>query len=285
MPELPEVETIRQGLRRLILDQKIQAVAVGWPKIIQRPSVDEFIHELIGEHFREVRRRGKYLIFELDHYELVSHLRMEGKYLYEAHDAPKNKYVHVTFALDSGNDLRYQDLRKFGRMSLVKKGEALHLPELEKLGPEPTPETFDFDVFYHALAHHHQMIKPLLLGQRIVAGIGNIYADEVLWLAKIHPMFPAERLTKAEAVALHAAILEVIHDAVEAGGTTIRSYQNALGEAGKFQLELRAYGQTGKPCLRCGTPIEKIIVAQRGTHLCPHCQKLPRLLQRKGRGR
>ena len=277
MPELPEVETVRKGLVSLVKNKTIAKVDVYWPRIIEFPEIDIFQQQLIGETIETVDRRGKYLIFEFTHYEMVSHLRMEGKYEFFDQPTALDKHSHVRFFFTDGSELIYHDVRKFGRMALLKKGTAKEYKGLTRLGPEPTDADFDLADFKVKLKKASTMIKPLLLNQKIVAGLGNIYVDEVLWLAKIHPEQPANTLSSQSARQLREAIIEVIGKAKEAGGTTIRTYLNALGEAGHFQQELHVYGQTGEPCSRCGTPIIKIKVAQRGTHLCPHCQKLKKV--------
>lgn len=277
MPELPEVETVRKGLISLVKGKTIAKVDVYWPRIIEFPEVEIFQQQLVGEKIETVDRRGKYLIFQFTHYEMVSHLRMEGKYEYFAAPTPLDKHSHVRFIFTDGTELVYRDVRKFGRMALLKKGAAKEYKGLVQLGPEPTETEFELANFKRQLAKSSTMIKPLLLNQKIVAGLGNIYVDEVLWLAKIHPEQPANTLNGQAVQRLREAIIEVIAKAKEAGGTTIRTYLNALGEAGHFQQELHVYGQTDKPCSRCQTPIIKIKVAQRGTHLCPHCQKLKKV--------
>lgn len=277
MPELPEVETVRKGLISLVKGKTIAKVDVYWPRIIEMPEVETFQQQMIGETIEDVERRGKYLIFQLSHYEMVSHLRMEGKYEYFSVAKPLDKHSHVRFIFTDGSELVYHDVRKFGRIALLKKGGAKQYKGLLQLGPEPTDEEFSLADFKEQVKKSSTMIKPLLLNQKVVAGLGNIYVDEVLWLAKIHPEQPANSLSPQAVKKLREAIIEVIAKAKEAGGTTIRTYLNALGEAGHFQQELHVYGQTGKPCPRCGTAIIKIKVAQRGTHLCPHCQKVKKV--------
>lgn len=276
MPELPEVETVRKGLLQLVLNKEIATVTVFWPKIIAAPEVEIFKSELVGQKIETIGRRGKYLIFELSDYELISHLRMEGKYEFFASDtkAVVTKHTHVIFHFTDGSQLQYRDVRKFGRMALVLKGEAQNFKGIAQLGPEPTPETFKLAQFKSDLKKTKREIKPALLDQKMVTGLGNIYVDEALWLAKIHPMQPCDSLNDAQIKRLRLCIIDVLNRAVAAGGTTVRTYLNALGKAGSFQLSLNVYGKGGQPCLRCQTPIEKIKVAQRGTHLCPHCQKL-----------
>lgn len=274
MPELPEVETVRKGLEKLVVGKTIQKVTVLWPRIIEAPEVDLFAQQLIGQKIEKMERRGKFLIFKLTNYDMISHLRMEGKY--ETHDPQDNrdKHTHVIFTFTDQTELRYLDVRKFGRMSLVAKNHAEQYKGILALGPEPVSSQFKLSEFRVGLKRHHKAIKPLLLDQRLVTGLGNIYVDEALWEAKIHPEQPADSLKPKEIERLYHAIIDVLGRAVDAGGTTIRSYLNALGEAGTFQISLNVYGQTEKPCARCGTPIKKIKVAQRGTHFCPKCQTL-----------
>lgn len=274
MPELPEVETVRKGLEKLVVGKTIKEVTVLWPRIIETPEVDVFAQQLIGQTIENMERRGKFLIFKLTNYDLISHLRMEGKY--ETHDPQndRNKHTHVIFTFTDETELRYLDVRKFGRMTLVEKNQAGLYKGILALGPEPVPSQFKLSEFRTGLKKHHKAIKPLLLDQRLVTGLGNIYVDEALWESKVHPEQPADTLKAKEIERLYHAIIDVLGRAVEAGGTTIRSYLNALGEAGTFQISLNVYGQTEKPCSRCGTPIKKIKVAQRGTHFCPKCQTL-----------
>jgi formamidopyrimidine-DNA glycosylase len=274
MPELPEVETVRKGLERLVVGKTIQEVTVLWAKIIETPEIEVFEHQLIGQTIHKMERRGKFLIFKLTDFDLISHLRMEGKYEVHEKDDGRTKHTHVIFTFTDGTQLRYLDVRKFGRMVLVEKDQGQNYKGILALGPEPIPADFKLADFRSGLKKHHKAIKPLLLDQRLVTGLGNIYVDEALWEAKIHPEQPADSLKAKEAETLYYAIIDVLARAVEAGGTTIRSYLNALGEAGKFQIMLNVYGQTNQPCPRCGTPIQKIKVAQRGTHFCPACQTL-----------
>ncbi|MCF1584467.1 DNA-formamidopyrimidine glycosylase [Tetragenococcus koreensis] len=281
MPELPEVETVRKGLVRLVQDKTIAEVVVRWPRIIEFPTVDEFCQELVGQRIETITRRGKFLLFKLTDFDLISHLRMEGKYEYfsEKNNPQPDKHTHVIFKFSDGSQLHYNDVRKFGRMTLVATGQGVLYKGIQQLGPEPIIEEFLLGDFVEKLQCSSSLIKPLLLNQKVVAGLGNIYTDEALWLAKIHPQQPARTLNKTEIKRLHQAIIEVLTKAVKVGGTTIRTYKNALGEAGSFQMELNVYAKTSEPCPRCKTPIVKIKVAQRGTHFCPHCQKLKRRKQ------
>ena len=274
MPELPEVETVRKGLLQLIKGKKVSSIDVFWNRIIEAPSVDEFRHALVNQQLEDVHRRGKFLIFKWSDYDMISHLRMEGKYEFFPKETEEiiGKHTHVVFHFSDGSTLHYNDVRKFGRIDLVGKNQANIYKGIQQLGPEPTPDVFKLEPFRQQLSKSNKSIKPLLLDQKIVTGLGNIYVDEALWQAKIHPETSAKLLDEAETENLYQAIIEVLARAVAAGGTTIRSYANALGEAGKFQISLHAYGQTELPCEHCGRAIVKTKVAQRGTHFCPNCQ-------------
>lgn len=274
MPELPEVETVRKGLEQLVLGKTVDHVIVSWNRIIESPDVEEFKHQLIGETLHSVSRRGKYLIFHWTHFDMVSHLRMEGKFDYCDADDVVTKHTHVRFVFTDQSELHYLDVRKFGRLTLLPKDTAENYKGIKKLGPEPTNEMFKLEDFVAKLKKHKKAIKPLLLDQTLVTGLGNIYVDEALFMARIHPEQPANTLTLAEIEVLHQSIIECLQKAVDAGGTTIRSYKNALGEAGTFQVNLQVYGRNGEQCPNCGNEIAKIKVAQRGTHLCSICQRL-----------
>lgn len=272
MPELPEVETVRRGLEKLILGKTIQSVEVKYPKMIQM-DLDAFRQDLLGQEIRSMRRRGKYLLFYLTDKVLISHLRMEGKYLFYPDAVPERKHAHVFFEMTDGGTLVYEDVRKFGTMELLRKDQLEAYFAARKLGPEPTEADFLLPPFAAALGRSKKLIKPYLLEQTLVVGLGNIYVDEALWRARIHPARPAASLKPAEVRRLREQIIEVLQLGIEKRGSTIRTYRNALGEDGTMQDFLQVYGKTGQPCARCGSPIEKIKLGGRGTHLCPHCQK------------
>ncbi len=275
MPELPEVETVRRTLETLILGKEIEEVQVLYPKIIKKPEVyEEFADALKGQHVKEIGRRGKFLILYLDDYALVSHLRMEGKYALHEASEPIDKHTHVLFTFTDGTQLRYKDVRKFGTMHLFLKGEELSSLPLEKLGPEPLSDAFTVEYLKPILQKTSRNIKAVILDQTVVVGVGNIYVDESLFRAKIHPTRPASSLTDDEISALVAEIKATLSEAVERGGSTIRSYINSQGQMGMFQLQILVYGKEGESCPRCGSTIEKGKVAGRGTHFCPSCQKL-----------
>lgn len=275
MPELPEVETIRRTLAQLVLGKEINEVTVLWPNIIKKPEpVEQFQDALIGQTIQGIDRRGKFLLFILDDYVLVSHLRMEGKYAVYAKEEPYDKHTHVVFSFIDGHELRYRDVRKFGTMHLFAKGQEQESLPLVDLGPEPLSVDFTVDYLRERLAKTSRKIKPVLLDQQVVVGIGNIYVDESLFRAGIHPERTASSLTALEIKNLQQEIVTTLAEAVEKGGSTIRSYVNSQGEMGMFQLELLVYGRKGEPCKNCGTPLEKFVVGGRGTHICPACQVL-----------
>ena len=272
MPELPEVETVRRGLESLVVGKTIGQVQVRYAKMIGT-GVDAFIHDLPGQTIEKIGRRGKYLLFYLTGGLLVSHLRMEGKYLFYPEEVPERKHAHVFFEMTDGGTLVYEDVRKFGTMELLRKNQLEAYFAARKLGPEPTEADFLLPPFAAALGRSKKPIKPYLLEQTLVVGLGNIYVDEALWRAQIHPARPAASLKPAEVKRLREQIIEVWQLGIEKRGSTIRTYRNALGEDGTMQDFLQVYGKTGQPCARCGSPIEKIKLGGRGTHLCPHCQK------------
>lgn len=275
MPELPEVETVRRTLEKLVVGATVADVQVYWPKIIsydEYGGAEGFKHDMLGQTLRAIHRRGKYLLFEWDDYAWISHLRMEGKFLVMDHQEPRDDHSHIIISLADGRDLRYRDVRKFGRIQMLPKADLKNGVRKLELGPEP--ENLTAAYLAEKFARTQRLIKPVLLDQKILAGVGNIYADEVLFRSRVHPMQPANTLTAAEVVAISESVQAIMSAAIAQGGTTIRSYTNSYGEAGQFQLALHAYGQAGKPCSRCGALIEKIKVAQRGTHYCPNCQQL-----------
>ena len=272
MPELPEVETVRRGLEKLILGKKILNIEIRYPKMI-KTDLNQFQKELPGQVIQSMGRRGKYLLFNLRDKVLISHLRMEGKYFYYPDEIPERKHAHILVHFEDGTTLVYEDVRKFGTMELLA-------PELldsyfisKKLGPEPTDQDFDLGRFKLALKKSKKPIKSHLLDQTLVAGLGNIYVDEVLWRAKVHPSRTSNSLTAQEARKVHDETINVLGQAVEKGGSTIRTYTNAFGEDGTMQEFHQVYDKAGQACSRCETIIEKIQLGGRGTHFCPKCQR------------
>ncbi|GGA81845.1 DNA-formamidopyrimidine glycosylase [Ornithinibacillus halotolerans] len=275
MPELPEVETIRKTLKRFVLNRTINDVHVHWGKIIKKPDdVEHFKHLLMGQTIHDIHRKGKFLLFELDDFMLISHLRMEGKYSVHYKDEPVKKHTHVIFSFTTDEELRYNDVRKFGTMHIVKKGEELTQKPLSQLGPDPFDKEFTVDYFYQKLKNTNRSIKVVLLDQTVVAGLGNIYVDETLFKARVHPLKKANKLTKKEVQEIRKQAISTLEEAVRQGGTTIRSYVNSQGDMGMFQQELSVYGQENEACPNCGNVIAKMKVGGRGTHICQQCQKL-----------
>ncbi len=271
LPELPEVETVRRGLNRLVKGKVISKVEVTYAPMI-KTGVDAFCQDLIGQEILDVDRRGKYLLIYLTDHVLISHLRMEGKYNFFADQVPANKHFHAFFTFIDGSTLVYQDVRKFGTMELLGKADVDAYFISRKIGPEPTEEDFDLEEFAKKLAKSKKPIKSHLLDQSLVAGLGNIYVDEVLFKAKVHPAQTSNQLSTDQVADLRQAIIEVLQLGIEKGGSTIRTYKNALGMDGTMQDYLQVYGKTGQACPRCQTEIVKIQLGGRGTHFCPKCQ-------------
>ncbi|AYF92693.1 bifunctional DNA-formamidopyrimidine glycosylase/DNA-(apurinic or apyrimidinic site) lyase [Apilactobacillus bombintestini] len=273
MPELPEVETVRRGLTQLVQGTSIKSIDVLYPKMIN-VDTKSFQDALTNQTIDRIDRRGKYLLFRFNNdMTLVSHLRMEGKYDVEPDGTEPSKHTHVIFHLDDNRELRYKDSRKFGRMYLIKNGEEKTLSGLGTIGPEPTEDDLTFNYMKQVMNKSRGKIKPFLLNQSHIAGLGNIYCDEVLWMSKIHPETITNTISDDKIETLRQNIIKEIKMAIKGHGTTVHSYSNAYGEAGQFQNHLHVYGKQGEPCERCGTLFKKIKVAQRGTTYCPNCQK------------
>lgn len=267
MPELPEVQTVLDTLRYQIKDLEITDINVIYKPIVAA-NMDDFM-KLKGQHFRDFKRRGKYLLFVMDDVILLSHLRMEGKYFLMDYDEPIGKHQHVIFKLNNGKELRYNDVRKFGRMELLPLD--YDLSKLKGLGPEPFSDEFS-PAYVKAFLHkQNKPIKEVLLNQSFVAGIGNIYADEICSAIKINPTTKASALNDEDIANLINSTRQILNKAIMAGGTTIRSYTSSLGVSGRFQLDLRVH--TLKKCPLCNSDIVKIRVGGRGTYYCPICQK------------
>lgn len=278
MPELPEVETVVRDLRAHGLEKAvIRNVEFRWPRTAAGLPADEVATLLRTRTIVSISRRGKYIILALNdgHY-LQIHLRMTGKFRFAAQDETPGKHDHVVIHLTDGRRLFFNDTRKFGRFRLVTSAEE----GLGELGPEPLEDAFTLEVFRRRLEGRARIIKPLLLDQSVVAGLGNIYVDESLWRARIHPERRPETLTAPEIKRLHQAIRDVLFRAVENCGTTLGSgetnFYSVAGRRGRNADELSVFRRTGLPCPKCGHKIERMVVAQRGTHICPKCQPAPR---------
>ena len=273
MPELPEVETVKETLKKLVLNKRINNVVILYPNIIDTPVVDEFIKNISNEKIHDIKRRGKWLLFELDNYYLLSHLRMEGKYIIRNHGEEYEKHEHVVFELDDNSELRYKDTRKFGRMHLIKKEELDNCKALSNVGLEPFDESLTNKYLLEKYKIKKLPIKTVLLDQSIIAGIGNIYADEILYLSNINPLKQTNKITKKEADKIIENTRLVLRKAIESGGTTIRSYESSEGVHGRFQQELLVHNKVHQDCPNCKNEIIKIVVGGRGTYYCPKCQK------------
>jgi formamidopyrimidine-DNA glycosylase len=240
MPELPEVETVVRTLNELVGGKRIQRVKVFLNRIIQRPvEPEQFEAALQDQLIHRIERRGKFIRFVLDEIVMVSHLRMEGRYgLYTA-DEPIEKHTHVIFYLTDGSQLRYKDVRQFGTMHLFTTGDELIMPPLHKLGLEPLDKSFTYEAFHSKIAHRSTKIKPLLLNQEFIAGLGNIYVDESLFKAGIFAERQTDSLHEKELQKLYNAIVKTLQGAVDAGGSSIKSYVNGQGELGMFQQQMQ----------------------------------------------
>jgi formamidopyrimidine-DNA glycosylase len=272
MPELPEVEFVARQLRSELVGRRLEHVEVLWPRIVEGVAATELARRVAGMTVQSVSRRGKYLRLELDGgLSLAIHRRMSGNLILAPHGADL-PYVRARFALSDGRDLLYTDPRKFGRITLLAAGE--ETASMAALGPEPLAPEFTPAVLAARLAGRRRAIKALLLDQTVIAGLGNIYADEALFRAGIHPLRPASSLSADEIRRLHAGIRGALETGIEHGGTTFGRYRDVNNEAGRNLTHVEVYQRTGQACRRCGTPIQRITVTQRSTHFCPHCQPL-----------
>ncbi|MGI6644343.1 MAG: DNA-formamidopyrimidine glycosylase [Bacilli bacterium] len=275
MPELPEVETIRRVLASKVTNNEIKSVDVYVNRIV-RTDLDAFKSDLKGQTITNVARIGKYLLFYFtSNLCLVSHLRLEGKYYYLRVNEENPDFTCVVFNFTNGYKLVYADSRKFGTMDLVKESELSTLKSLTSLGPEPFDT--DGDYLYSKTSKTSRPIKTVLLDQTVLAGLGNIYVDEVLFLTKIHPLTKANLLTHNDCVNIIENSIAVLNKAIEQGGSTIRSYSSLNGETGHFQQSLLAYGRKGEECFRCKTKLKQIFIGGRSSVYCPKCQKNPSL--------
>ena len=272
MPEIAEVETVRNTLKERILNKKIKEVKVFYEPMIESDLVS-FKKNLIGASFIDIKRRGKWLIFETEHYYLLSHLRMEGKYFIKDKNEVKEKHEHVIFIFEDDTTLRYCDTRKFGRMNLVLKADLENVESIKKQGLEPGDEQLTSEYLLKKFKNKKLPIKTVLLDQTIISGLGNIYANEDLFYAKINPLKPACNLTKDECEQIVVGSDIIIREAIRMGGTTIRSYTSSLGVTGRFQQNLKVHKREKEPCLECSTLIENVKVGGRSTYYCSMCQK------------
>ncbi|MCC7361500.1 MAG: DNA-formamidopyrimidine glycosylase [Anaerolineales bacterium] len=274
MPELPEVETVVRELRQggptrgaSVVGRTLARVTVRWPRHIATPSARGVQQRLPGQTILGLRRRGKYLIFDLTHDVLLIHLKMSGDLTVVGPDAPPDKHAHTVFHFTDGSALRFSDTRKFGKVFVVGQAEEI----VGGLGPEPLEPDFTAKQLGRMLAARHRQLKPLLLDQTFLAGLGNIYTDEALHLAGLHPLRLSDSLSAAEVRTLWQSIRRALRAGLRHNGASI----DWVYRGGGYQRHFRVYGRAGRPCLRCGTPIRRMVVGQRGTHYCPTCQPLP----------
>src|SRR5574344_393777 len=269
MPELPEVETVKETLKREVLKQKIEDVDIYYSKIIEYPDIDTFKKEIIGQTIRDIERRGKWLMFKLDDYYLLSHLRMEGRY-YIKHDEPILKHEHIRFKL-TDKELRYLDTRKFGRMYLVPIKDVYNMKPINELGLEPWDDKLTVSYLKEKYKSKRLPIKTVLLDQSIITGIGNIYDDEILYMSRINPYKKVSELNDIELNNIIKNTRIVLEKAIKLGGTTIRTYESSEGVHGRFQNELLIHGK--EMCPNCKTKVTKVYINGRGTYYCETCQK------------
>ena len=269
MPELPEVETVVRDLRPLLVGRTFVRIEAG-RKALRRKWSRSWQTQLVGRHVNAVERRGKWILIDLGSEWLCVHLGMTGQFTVT--NGPRETHTHIVFTLDDARELRFRDVRRFGSVTLYpSKAELDAFFADSDLGPEPFE--LDGDYFHQRLKGTQRSLKAFLLDQTVVAGVGNIYADEALFEARLHPTIRGVRVTKTQAVALRGAIVTVLQRAIEQRGSSIRDYIGGSGLKGTMQDEFRVYGRTGAPCIVCGTPITRIVLAQRSTHFCRKCQR------------
>jgi formamidopyrimidine-DNA glycosylase len=267
MPELPEVETIRQELTPYVIGQTIRSVSLQWDGIVKQPSAEEFVSRVEGRTITGLTRRGKYLFFHLDGDGIiVMHMKMTGSLIV---DPVSDRFTRARIEFDNGSVLHFWDPRKFGRMWLAKSERDV----LDKLGPEPLDDGFSADMLADILKGRTAPLKPVLLDQSLIAGIGNMYADESLFEAKLHPERVAGSLSRAEVERLYNAIIKVLQKALVLKGASVRNYIRPDGGVGTAHDEFNVAHGTGKVCPNCGSEIRRIVVRGRGTYYCPSCQK------------
>ncbi len=272
MPEIAEVETVRNTLKSMILNKKIVDVKILYPKIIES-NITDFKDILIGRKFIDIDRIGKWLMFDLNDYYLLSHLRMEGKYFVKKSTDEVIKHEHIILSFEYGTDLRYHDTRKFGRMNLVKKSDIDKIEAIKKQGIEANSDKLSKEYLYEKIHKKNIPLKNLLLDQTIISGLGNIYANEVMFAAHINPSRLGKDVSIDECDLLVKASKQIIDAAIKDGGTTIKSYTSSLGVTGRFQQHLMVHKRKDEACKVCQTKIECVKIGGRSTYFCPSCQK------------
>ncbi len=272
MPELPEVETVKELLKPKLIGRTIESTDIFWDKIINFPNKDLFISNIRNQKIIDIKRRGKWLMIELIGYYLLVHLRMEGKFFLKEKKEEYNKHEHVIFTLDNKIELRYHDTRKFGKMHLLSKDNIEKVSPINKLGLEPFANSLTVKYLREKLKNKIISIKIALLDQTIIAGIGNIYANEILFLSGISPMKKSNQLTNKELQLIKDNTKMVLKKAIALGGTTIKSYKSLDNIQGNYQGSLVIHGKKDIPCIYCQSLIIKIQIGGRGTYYCPKCQ-------------
>lgn len=272
MPEIAEVETVRNTLKKMILNKKIVDVKIIYPKIIES-DINDFTKILTGRQFVDIDRIGKWLMFDLEDYYLLSHLRMEGKYFVKKSSDEIVKHEHIIITFDDSTDLRYHDTRKFGRMNLVKKSDLDKVEAIKKQGIEANSKDLNRNYLYEHIHNKKIPIKTLLLDQTIISGLGNIYANEVLFASGVNPLRLGSEISLNECETIVSSSIKIINEAIKNGGTTIKSYASSLGVTGRFQSHLMVHKRENEPCKVCNTLILNVKVGGRSTYYCPKCQK------------
>ncbi len=273
MPELPEVETVRKQLLNHLKNKTIKSINIIHNNVFENQDINKIKEEIKNQTISDIKRRGKWLIFELDNYNLLSHLRMEGKYLYRNINDEINKHELIIFNIDDAFELRYKDTRKFGKMYLIKKEDLEKNSPLTKLGLEPWDKKLTTEYLKEKLKNKSLPIKTTLLDQTIITGIGNIYANEILFLSKINPHKKSKELNNKELESIIENTKKVLEKAIKEGGTTIRSYTSEEGVSGKFQNNLLVHKRENEKCPNCNTPISNDKIGGRSTYYCKKCQK------------
>jgi formamidopyrimidine-DNA glycosylase len=269
MPELPEVETIKNELASQVISIRFVGVDLFWPKAVREPSAETFCQRLIGQEIMAIRRQGKYLLFQLSGGQtLILHLKMSGVLLLKNASCGPEKHTSAIFRLDGGSDLHFVDQRRFGAMWLTEDTNRV----IGKLGIEPMDSSFTPAVLGNLSRQRRVATKVLLCDQHVIAGIGNMYADEALFVARIHPLKKANTLSSDEVERLHHSILKVLQEGVKDKGASINTYRRPDGETGKAHLEFQVAHRRGEPCLYCGSPIQRVSLRGRGTYFCARCQ-------------
>ena len=274
MPELPEVETMVRDLQARIPGHVIVGAEISWDRIVGHPDSASMLRGVVDRRIESVERRGKFALLQLDGNKILGiHRGMTGSVLLRKSGSPEDRFVRARFMLDDGTEMRLDDSRKFGRLFLVGSQANGYKPPWDRLGVEPLSKLFTINALAHGLAGRRAAIKTVLLNQRVIAGIGNIYADESLFAARILPTRPAMSLSRGEVAKLRRAIVATLNSAIEERGTTFSTYRDVDGTSGDNQQKLMVFHRHGQRCPRCGKPIERIVLGARGTHFCPRCQR------------